>query len=150
MDVIVTVFCSWMFVYSFSAFATAEIEYISPEQQQKLESQFNNAAFDPSQDMRKLQTHEWTCDMYGARSHMQVQHDLKLYKWSTSSSAPGEWRNSGAQLVSDYKSADSRLIGRKDRFEDQVKMTKDGLLVSRLSLNSPHQTVLAYSVCKIL
>jgi|SRR5665213_3254179 len=149
MDVTRTAFFSLMFVYSSWAFATAEIEYISPEQQTKLETLFKEAAFNPSQDKAKLQDKEWTCDMYGARSHMQVQHGLKLYKWSASSTL---FHNDGAQLVSDYKSeaADNALTGRKDRFEDQVKVTKDGQLISRLSLNSSRKTVIAYSVCKTL
>jgi hypothetical protein len=122
----------------------SDVEYISPDQQKQLETQFKEARFSPTKDTKTLQSHEWTCSMYGVRSHLQVQRDLKLYKWSE------EWHNDGAQIVSDYKASPEALIGLKDRFEDQVKVTKDGQLVSRLSLNTPEKTVLAYSVCKSL
>lgn len=144
MDVTRSALFSLLFVYSVSAFAAAEVEYISPEQHTKLENLFKDATFNPEKDAKTIQNHEWSCDMYGARSKMQVQHGLKLYKLSK------EWQNSGAQLVSEYKSESTALIGRKDRFEDQVKITKDGQLVSRLSLNNANKTVLAYSVCKTL
>lgn len=85
--------------------------------------------------------------MYGARSNMQAQHGLKLYTLSNKS---GDWHNSGAQLVSDYKAGANALVGHKDRFEDQVKITKEGLLISQLSLNNAAKTVIAYSVCKTL
>lgn len=145
MDVARLALFSLLFVYSVSG--RADFEYITPEQRDKLESQFNQAAFDPAADSEKLLDRKWTCDMFGARSHMQVQHGLKLY---TLESKDGEWRNKGAQLVNRYKAESKALIGFRDRFEDQVKITKDGLLVSRLSLNDPAKTIIAYSVCKTL
>jgi len=124
--------------------ASAEVEYISPEKTSQLEGQFDLASFDLNRDKDKLQNHVWVCDMFGARSHMQVQHGLKLYSWKDG------WKNSGAQLVDSYQADGVALTGRKDRFEDQVKLTKDGLLVSRLLLVSAKPSVVAYSVCKTL
>jgi hypothetical protein len=147
MDVTRSALFSLLFFLSVSSFAGAEIEYVSPEKQQIIELQFQEASFNPEKDAKKIEKQAWTCDMFGVRSHMQAQHGLKLY---TLSGSAGTWHNSGAQLVSDYKSEASALIGRKDRFEDQVKLTKDGLLVSRLSLTSGSKSVVAYSVCKTL
>jgi hypothetical protein len=145
MDVARTLLLSLLFVYLIPA--AAEVEYISPERQTQLEDEFNKATFDVSQDAKRLAGHSWSCDMYGARSHMQVQHGLKLYAWKEKA---GQWSNSGAQLVSEYVSQNSSLTGRKDRFEDQVKITKDGQLISRLTLADGSKSVLAYSVCKTL
>jgi hypothetical protein len=151
MDVMRPGFFSLLILFSISSQAWAEIEYISPEQQQKIENQFKEASFNAEKDLKKIENHAWSCDMFGARSHMQAQHGLKLYDLSSkAASGGGSWHNSGAQLVSEYKSEAAALIGRKDRFEDQVKLTKDGLLVSRLSLTNGSGTVVAYSVCKTL
>lgn len=84
--------------------------------------------------------------MYGVRSHLQVQHDLNLYRWSVDEH--GQWHNAGAQLVSEYKAQPAALVGHKDRFEDQVKISADGSLIARLSVTSPKNMVIAYSVCK--
>lgn len=137
---------TFMFVFTLTAPA-AEVEYISPERQHQLESLFNGAHF-TGKDSQAIQAHEWICDMYGMRTKMQVQRGLKLYKWSNSGSA--DWHNTGAQLISEYKGGSTALVGQKDRFEDQVKMTQDGQLVSRLALNNSEKTVIAYSVCKTL
>lgn len=124
-----------------------DVEYISKEKQTELETLFKEAQFSPSKDAQVLKSKEWRCDMYGMRSRLQVQRGLKLYQWKEDS---GKWQNKGAQLVSEYKSENSSLKGRRDRFEDEVKVTKDGQLVSRLSLASPAGSVIAYSVCKTL
>lgn len=147
MDVTRALLFSLFLIGSTPSYSVADVEYISPDQQAKIEAKFNEASFDSGKDGETLTKREWICDMYGARSHMQTQHGLKLYTLSNKS---GEWHNSGAQLVSEYKAGASALIGRKDRFEDQVKITKEGLLVSRLSLNNAAKTVVAYSVCKTL
>lgn len=130
------------------AAAAPEVEYISEEKQKQLETLFNSGHFDPSKDSAKVQANTWNCEMYGMRTRMQVQRGLKLYKWTREKN--DVWQNGGAQLVSEYKCEGSSLVGRRDRFEDQVKLTEDGVLISRLSLISPAGTVLAYSVCKTL
>lgn len=137
-----------------SAF-TAEVEYIGPEKQKQLEAQFDQAGFSASKDTKSLKDRSWSCDMYGVRSRMQVHHELKLYKWSNDPASPS-WHNDGAQLVNDYKVENSALVGIHDRikdqvtqrYEDQVKLTPDGQLISRLSVISPAKMVVAYSVCK--
>ena len=130
------------------AAAAPEVEYISEEKQKQLETLFNSGHFDAEKDSQILRSHVWTCEMFGMRTRMQVQRGLKLYKWTVDKDEV--WQNGGAQLVSEYKCESSSLVGRRDRFEDQVKLTKDGKLVSRLSLITPAGTVLAYSVCKTL
>jgi hypothetical protein len=123
----------------------ADFEYVSPQVQRELEARFDQARFNSSKSTKQLRNHEWTCDMYGIRSHLQVQHGVKLYRWPEAT-----WHNEGAQVTSDYKAEDTALVSRDSRFEDEVKLTADGQLVSRLSLKSPRKQVLAYSVCKTL
>ena len=129
------------------AFA-ADVQYISPLEQSELEKLFQEARFSPAQDSLTLTNTGWTCAMYGVRSHLQVQRDLKLYKWAIVDGAKN-WINEGAQPVSAYRVEANALVGRKDRFEDQVKITKDGRLISRLSLTTPAKTVLAFSLCSL-
>jgi hypothetical protein len=127
--------------------SAAELEYITPERQHVLEQQFDHAAFQGThEEQKRLAEGQWSCKMYGVRSHLQVQSNLKLYKWSAPDGQA--WHNGGAQLVSEYKPAAGALIGTHERFEDQVKLTKDGQLISRLSVNSPDaKVVVAFSIC---
>lgn len=139
---------SWMmFFYLYASFSgAAEIEFIGEAKKSQLAKQFKNARFSVTTDFKTLKNQAWTCDMYGVRSGLQVQRALKLYRW-----APGKgskWHNEGAQVVTDYTAKSEALVGVKKRFEDQVKLTSDGQIISRLSLRAPPQTVIAYSVCQ--
>ncbi len=87
--------------------------------------------------------------MYGVRSRMQVQHGLELYRLSPLGNTPN-WHNEGAQLVSSYQAHSGALVGLHERFEDQVKLTATGQLISRLSIISPQRVVVAYSLCSSL
>lgn len=124
--------------------ASADVEYISAERQQELETMFNNAQFSAKKDTQTLTSHAWKCDMYGVRSRLQVHRDLKLYKWT---SQVDGWHNEGAQVVSEYKTGEHEFVGSKANFEDQVRVTSNGQIVSRLSLTAPLKQTLAYSVC---
>jgi len=79
--------------------------------------------------------------MFGMRSLMQVKHKVPLYNWKR------DWHNSGSQVVHDYEAKGNVLIGDTERFSDEVKITKQGELISRLSLRDD-KSVVAYSVCK--
>ncbi len=127
--------------------ASADVEYISPERQHELENLFESAQFSTPKDTQTLTSHAWKCDMYGVRTRLQVHRDLKLYKWTSN---VGDWHNDGAQVVSEYKSGDHGLVGTRANFEDQVRVTTAGQIVSRLSLTAPLKETLAYSVCTSL
>ena len=122
-----------------------DLEYISPERRAELEKDFNSEPF-KSPESSKIKHKKWTCDMYGVRTRLQVKRDVKLYNFKTDSS----WRNDGAQVVTEYKLEETSLVGRSERFEDQVKINSKGELISRLSVSSPERQVVAYSVCKSL
>ncbi len=121
--------------------AAVELEYVSPEIKAELAKKFEQAEFSNQAEIKHKQ---WTCDMYGVRTGLQVKRGVKLYKFENQS----DWHNKGAQLVSDYSVQGSALTGVKQRFEDNVKLTSKGELISRLSLiEKPENQVLAYSVC---
>ena len=122
-----------------------DLEYISPERRAELEKDFNSEAF-KSPESTLIKHKKWSCDMYGVRTRLQVQRDVKLYNFKTDSN----WHNDGAHVTSEYKIEEKLLVGRSDRFEDQVKINSKGELISRLSISSPERQVVAYSVCKSL
>lgn len=118
-----------------------EMEYISPQKKKDLEVEFEKAEFS-SKNADILKQKQWTCDMYGVRTRLQVKRGVKLYNWKDSG-----WHNDGAQIVRDYKAEERGLIGSTGPLEDQVKMNSKGQLISRLSLTRPERQVVAYAVC---
>lgn len=118
-----------------------EMEYISPEKSKELEQLFTKSSFEAKRS-DKIKQKEWTCDMYGVRTRLQVQHGVKLYNFKKDS-----WQNSGEQLVEDYKPESKELLGQTGRFEDRVRVTSTGQLISQLTVTSPSRQVVAYSLC---
>lgn len=118
-----------------------EMEYISPEKSKELEQLFAKSTFEVKKS-ESIKQKEWTCDMFGVRTRLQVQRGVKLYSFKKES-----WRNSGAQLVEDYKPESKELLGRADRFEDRLRVTDKGQLISQLTVTSPIRQVVAYSLC---
>lgn len=120
----------------------ADLEFISHEQTEKLATDFNKAA--EATDALLTAKKEWSCDMYGMRTRLQVQKGVKLYNWSHASES---WMNSGASPVAEYRLEKGVLKGKSERVEDQVRLTPDGKLISRLSTHGESPRVLAYSIC---
>lgn len=118
-----------------------EMEYISPEKHKELESLFRQSEFNlkKSENMKQK---EWTCDMYGVRTRLQVKHGVKLYHWKSTS-----WHNDGVQPVQDYKPQSEELVGQSARFEDRIRMTAGGQIISQLTVVHPNRQVVAYSLC---
>lgn len=119
-----------------------EMEYISPEKRQELEKEFDQALM-KSATALSVKQKIWTCDMYGVRTRMQVKRNVKLYRFTNAD----DWKNSGSQVVSDYRKKDDSLKAENERFEDQLRLTGKGQLISRLSVLKPERAVVAYSVC---
>jgi len=117
------------------------MEYISPEKSKELEELFSKSSFEASQS-EAIKQKEWTCDMYGVRTRLQVQHGVKLYRFESES-----WQNSGAQPVEEYKPESKELLGQAPRFEDRVRVTDKGQLISQLTVLHPNRQVVAYSLC---
>lgn len=128
-----------------AASSALDMEYISPELKRRLADDFERAKGEKTDGFLDR---KWACDMYGVRSRLQVQRGIKLYHLTKDAS--GLFKNSGAQPVKDYTSQGNGLQGQNDRFEDQVRMTTDGQLISKLTVLKPKPMVVAYSVCKLL
>jgi hypothetical protein len=122
-----------------------EMEYISPQQKQRLVDEFEASKLAKT-DI--LTGKKWSCDMYGVRSRLQVQRDVKLY--SLSKNPSGAYANNGAQVVSEYQFKNGVFSGKNSKFEDQLRITANGRLMSRLSVLKPSPVVIAYSVCKAI
>jgi hypothetical protein len=118
-----------------------EMEYISPEKSKELEQLFAKSSFEAKQT-EAIKQKEWTCDMYGVRTRLQVQHGVKLYRFKGDS-----WRNSGSQPVEEYRPQAKELLGHASRFEDRLRITDKGQLISQLSVVQPTRQVVAYSLC---
>ncbi len=123
-----------------------EFEHISLEQKAQLEKQFDEA-HSAADKAETVSGRRWTCDMYGVRSRLQVQRDVNLYSLKKTDLG---YTNSGAQVVNQYSAAEGILKGGNARFEDQLRLTADGRLISRLSLRNQASpsAVIAYSVCR--
>ena len=126
----------------------ASLEYISPELTKALAAEFSSAGLGDKDQALLKDKKAWTCSMYGVRTRLQVQHGVKLYDWSQA--VASGWKNSGAQPVVDYHVEGGALLGKSAKVEDRVRLTKEGKLLSQLSLATPPHTVLAYSVCNSL
>ncbi|MBX3020573.1 MAG: hypothetical protein KF799_02755 [Bdellovibrionales bacterium] len=124
---------------------SAELEFISQEQTTALAQTFEGASLSPEQLLQR--NSKWSCDMYGMRTRLQVQRGVKLYEWSAHDKT---WTNSGAQPVANYQLENGTLTGKTPRLEDQVRATREGKLISRLSASGDAPRVLAYSVCTAL
>lgn len=122
-----------------------DMEFISLQQKAELEQRFAVAKFEMG-DVAKVTNKKWSCDMYGIRSRLQVQRKVNLYSLNKESQS-GAFVNSGAQVVSQYTSKDNILKGQNERFEDQIRLTAEGQLISRLTSLKPVPSVIAYSIC---
>ncbi len=124
-----------------NSYAT-EVKFIPGKERLELESAFNKAT-------PYLQPEgTWVCDMYGVRSNLQVMHNLKLYSFAR---AKDRFANRGVQMVPVYRTEAGEMRGfapvHQEKMQDDLRMTKDAHLVSRLTQVSSGQVV-AYSVCQ--
>lgn len=126
------------------------LEHIETSQVHQLKTVFEAAESVDSEKLLSLKDSKWTCDMFGMTTRLQVEKNVKLYHFTQDSDESGALKNRGAQLVKVYKSS-KELKGANGSIHDQIRIAKDGKLVSRLELLGPKsQTprLLAISVCK--
>lgn len=128
--------CFWVGV------SASAVEYVSPQKVKELETSFAAAQPPKAEDLTRLNQKDLTCDMFGVRTRLQVERDVKLYNFKDNE---GAWENRGAQMVRSYELKESALIGQNGSLLDQVRITKTKEILARLSLNG--ETVLAYSLC---
>lgn len=119
--------------------SAASFEFVSPEQRSSLAQEFQLAHSPKSTELNK----SWNCDMYGMRSHLQVERNISLYKFDLKAS---KFINQGSHVVHDYQLSTKALVGSTSTLIDQVKITDKGTLIAQLSTKTPEKIV-AYSKC---
>ena len=121
----------------------AEVTYISPGRNYPPErSQFDEARLDDSHEA--LAGHPWSCSLYGVRSKLQVQTRFETLRLSqgelivdrTSRSIVRE--HTATNRSNTYQGAGPRRwwATATNDVLDQIRLTKDGRLVSKLSVPS--------------
>lgn len=118
------------------------LEFVAQDQAKDLAKKFSAARALTNNEVSKFADRDWKCDMYGMRTRLQVERDVRLYRFTGSGQ---KWTNLGAQMIQDYEMEPDGFIGRRGRLIDLVKSGSDNTLIAQLSLDS---TVLAYSVCR--
>lgn len=148
---LLTFLCLVLGVFIVRANATA-IEYVSRDQAQSLADEFSKAEPIDENFIKKIAGKNLNCDMFGMRSRLQVERNVKLYRFLASG---GGFKNSGAQVVSSYEVSAGRLMGRRGHLVDEVRNSQ-GHLLAQLALSPEGATaadrglvVLAYSRCKL-
>ncbi|MGE3386495.1 MAG: hypothetical protein AB7K41_07185 [Bdellovibrionales bacterium] len=141
-----------------AASQVAAIEFISKDQVRQLSQEFASARAPKPEEIKALSEREIKCDMYGVRTRLQVERDVRLYHFKSISPKTTQWDNQGAQVVQQYQIEDNGLIGRQGTMKDEVRLDKKNQVVAELSLLRPASAsegesttpvVLAYSKCRL-
>lgn len=131
---------AWVIFNSGVSFAA--VEYIFPAQIAELKRRFAQAT--KINASRGLADIKWSCDMYGARTNLQVERNVPAYIFTAQRTTV---KNSGAHLVSQYEFRAEGLVGQKGQLIDEVRLADSGELVAQLSLREQSHSPLAISVC---
>jgi hypothetical protein len=124
------------------------IEYMEASRFEILQKRFNEARELKTGDLKSLDHSRWTCDMYGMSSRLQKESGVKLYSFERDSEQ-ALFQNKGAQVVKAYRH-EGGFNGHKGSLEDQLRLSGQGQLISRLELHSldgKASRLLAISVC---
>lgn len=125
--------------------ATA-IEFISKDEIKKLEQSFLKAEAIGANDLKQIQGQALICDMYGARTRLQVERGVSLY---TFKEKLNQWQNSGEQVVKTYALSRSGLVGQNEKVVDEIRRLSQGEFLSRLTLAKDQSVVLVFSQCRL-
>jgi len=123
--------------------STNALEFVPKDQAKELVGRFSEARPLTEEEVQKFADRDWRCDMYGMRTRLQVEREVRLYRFSRHGK---QWKNIGAQMIQDYKVESSGFVGRKGKLNDRLRIVGGDTLVAQLSMDS---TVLAVSVCRI-
>jgi len=120
----------------------SDFEFIDSGRAQALESAFLKAELTPQK--ASLLRQKWVCDMYGMRSRLQIKRHVALYEFENEAEL---WKNSGEQVITTYKIEGNALVGKSEKIRDQIRVTPEGQLISRVTLASEPDKLIAYSRC---
>ncbi len=125
------------------SWSAGALEFVPSTQAKDLEGRFSQARALTEVEIKKFADRDWRCDMYGMRTRLQVEREVRLYRFAA---AGKQWANLGAQMIQNYEVEKSGFIGRKGILSDQVRIVGDNQLVAQLTMNTE---VLAYSICHL-
>ena len=114
-------------------------------------------------DQKKLAKSKWNCQLFGMRSRLQSTKKPSFYKFTVKKEAV---KNSGSQIIKEYKATKTGLTGQTGPLFDEVRATQDGRLIGEISIKEKTEKtpllaknakvksiarsgneVIAYSVC---
>ncbi len=122
------------------ALTPSALEYIDPSQRAQLQQDFERGT--PA-TLEEMDGKPWQCNLFGVRTGLQIQRNLKLYRFHGT-------LNRGTHLVQQYVADNSRFLGTTGDYEDEIRVKQDGTLISRLNKKSPQSSqslTIAYAVC---
>lgn len=126
--------------------AFSEMEHVSHKQSEVLTRLFEAANDIDKASVDNLVNKSWNCTLYGMRSRMQVERNLKLYAFNQEGST---LKNQGVQVIQKYKLESKQLKGINGSLEDHVRINNKGEIITRLSLlKKPKPSVVAYATCR--
>ncbi len=145
--------------------ALAAVEHVSKQQIESIKVVFDRAqsnsggeiASETVLKLSDLVNKTFVCDMIGVSSRMQVEKNIKLYRFGVIDNK-GELANNGAHFIRAYTSSGKFLRGQKGNLVDEIRAIGPDAFVVRLSIHSAPSAqasketpseprVLAYSRC---
>ncbi len=130
-------------VFAHSAFAEEAI--VSPTQATDLKKAFSLARPLESKDLTAMAEKDLSCDMFGMRTRLQVEKDIKLYNFKF---AQKNWQNRGAQVVQSYQLTKTGFVGTDGHLVDEIRKTADDKFMAQLSRDADKSSVIAISKCQ--
>lgn len=131
----------------------AALEYVSKDRVSELTADFSTGQAPKDSDLAKWKGRSFKCEMYGMRSRLQVDRDVRLYQFEVTESAQKVVQNRGAQVIQSYVKEATGLVGHQGSIRDEVRKCANGKIVSKLSRSSDDsssENILAYSVCRLI
>ncbi|MCB0390778.1 MAG: hypothetical protein KDD58_05795 [Bdellovibrionales bacterium] len=114
-------------------------------------------------ELNQLKKPHWNCKLYGMRSRLQSTKKADFYRFKL---ANNQIKNSGSQIIKDYKSTETGLFGQTGPLTEEVRLAADGRLIGEMSIKKKSEKtpllahndqvksiaksgneVIAYSVC---
>ena len=121
------------------------IEYIDTASLASLEKQYQNSQVIDEKNLIEVLGHDWTCEVFGARSGMQKLKKVMLYRFSGSDE---KILNSGSSPLKKFLlKPDSGLSASNQKLSDSVRMASGDLLISRMTSPTQGPQPVAFAKC---
>lgn len=127
--------------------AYADIEHVTEIELASLAEDYKAGIPIAAKDLSKLSDSKWKCDMYGARSKLQVERNVSLYHFKTPTSS--RISNQSAPFAGSYKINGETLTSVQAGVQDSIKWRQVGSeFITELRIaEGPENGIIAYSRC---